>query len=199
MKSFNNYKIKVLNIFYSYNITTNLKSPMSTQLLNIGYTIETVLKLVFIPMAILNLRYTLLVAFAVSVLAVLRVLKKPQFNKEYAQKILLNNHGQNLMYIGLGAMGTVNFLFYAPLVLFFAFTLVEYVNQKFKVTKFSDKYMPYVDIIRNQKYYVMEGKCKIEIFYFFFLLCLMPLDFFNKLLKVVLMGQYLLMKFRISQ
>ena len=172
---------------------------MSTQLLNIGYTIETVLKLVFIPMAILNLRYTLLVAFAVSVLAVLRVLKKPQFNKEYAQKILLNNHGQNLMYIGLGAMGTVNFLFYAPLVLFFAFTLVEYVNQKFKVTKFSDKYMPYVDIIRNQKYYVMEGKCKIEIFYFVFLLCLMPLDFFNKLLKVVLMGQYLLMKFRISQ
>lgn len=51
--------------------------------------------------------------------------------------MLLNNHGQNLMYIGIGAMGYVNFLYYAPLILFFAFGVAEYVNQKYPVTKYS--------------------------------------------------------------
>ena len=41
------------------------------------------------------------------------------------------------MYIGLGAMGYVNFLYYAPLIIFFFFGIVEYVNQKYPVTKYS--------------------------------------------------------------
>lgn len=64
------------------------------------------------------------------------------------------------MYIGLGAMGYVNFLYYAPLIIFFAFGFVEYVNQKYPNTKYSEKYMPWINLIRNQKFYVYEGKAK---------------------------------------
>ena len=58
--------------------------------------------------------------------------------------------------------------------------------------------MPYVNLMRTQKYYIMEGKSKIEIVYFVFVICSLPFDFFNKLIKVFLMGQYLLMKYRVT-
>jgi hypothetical protein len=102
------------------------------------------------------------------------------------------------MYIGVGAMGFTNFLYYAPLMLFFVFGIAEFLNQKYPNTAFSQKYMPYVNMIRNQKFYIMEGKAKLEIVCFIFLICSLPLDFFNRLLKVFIMGQYMLMKFRIS-
>lgn len=59
--------------------------------------------------------------------------------------------------------------------------------------------MPYINMARNQKFYIMEGKAKLEIVCFIFLICSLPLDFFNRMLKVFIMGQYMLMKFRISQ
>lgn len=110
---------------------------MSSPLINICYPIENGLKLLFIPMAIINAPGTLLVALIVTVMALLRVVKRPSFTKEYAQKVLLNNHGQNIMYLGVGAVGTVNLLYYAPIILFFAFGLAEYVNQKYPNTKYS--------------------------------------------------------------
>jgi len=58
--------------------------------------------------------------------------------------------------------------------------------------------MPFVNMVRHNKYYVLEGRGKLEITYFLFSLVTLPLDFFNKLLKVVLLGQYLLLKFKIS-
>lgn len=172
---------------------------MSSQIVNICYPIENYLKLLFIPMAVINANGTIAIAFLITIMAILRVCKRPQFTKEYAQRVLLNNHGQNLMYIGIGAMGYTNFLYYSPLMLFFAFGFTEFVNQKYPNTKFSEKYMPYVNLMRNQKFYIMEGKAKLEIASFVFLICTVPLDFFNRLLKVFIMGQYLLMKFRISQ
>ena len=102
------------------------------------------------------------------------------------------------MYIGMGSMGHVNFLFYAPLILFFAFGIIEFINQKYSNTTLAPKYMPFVNMIRHNKYYVMEGRGKLEITYFVFLILSLPLDFLNRMLKVVLMGQYLLLKFRIS-
>lgn len=45
------------------------------------YLIETALKVAFLVMSIFNLKYTLLVALAASVLGLLRVLKRPQFSK----------------------------------------------------------------------------------------------------------------------
>lgn len=65
------------------------------------------------------------------------------------------------MYIGIGAMGFTNFLYYSPLMLFFAFGVAEFVNQKYPNGKFSEKYMPYVTLMRNQKFYIMEGKAKL--------------------------------------
>jgi len=49
----------------------------------------------------------------------------------------MNNHGQNIMYLGVGAVGSVNLLYYAPIMLFFAFGLTEYINQKYPNTKYS--------------------------------------------------------------
>lgn len=65
------------------------------------------------------------------------------------------------MYIGMGAMGEVNFLFYSPLIVFFGFGIVEFINQKYANTSLSQKYMPLVNMIRNNKYYVMEGRGKL--------------------------------------
>jgi hypothetical protein len=88
-------------------------------------------------MALLNTTGTVLVALIVTLIAILRVCKRPQFNRDYAQKVLLNNHGQNLMYIGVGAMGYTNFLYYAPLILFFLFGIAEFLNQKYPNARFS--------------------------------------------------------------
>jgi hypothetical protein len=134
---------------------------MSSQIVNISYPIETLLKLLFIPMAVVNATGTVVLAVIVTVMALLRVTKKPSFSKEYAQKVLLNNHGQNLMYLGAGAMGEVNFLYYAPLILFFAFGVAEFINLKYPNAKYSEKYMRYITMMRNQKFYVMEGKAKL--------------------------------------
>jgi hypothetical protein len=93
-------------------------------LVNIFYPIETALKGMFIVMSIFNLPYTLVVALAASLIAILRVLKTPKFNKEYLARIFTNNHGQNLLYISFGAVGYINYLYYAPIALFFAYGIM---------------------------------------------------------------------------
>lgn len=87
------------------------------------YLVETGFKAGFILMAILNLPYTTLVGLLASVCGLLRMLKIPQLNKEYLQKVRTNPHGQNLLYIGMGCMGPTNFLFFAPLALYFFYGL----------------------------------------------------------------------------
>lgn len=71
------------------------------------------------------------------------------------RQVIQNNHGQNLLYICMGFVGGANFLFYSPLALYFAYGLVEYINQKWSNTAIAPKYMPYVTAIRNQKFYIM--------------------------------------------
>jgi preprotein translocase subunit Sss1 len=88
------------------------------------YMAESLLKVVFIGMSTFNLQYTITVGIIVSVLAILRVCKRPQFNKEYLAKVLLNNHGQNVLYLLIGSLGFTNYLYYAPVILFFAFNLL---------------------------------------------------------------------------
>lgn len=88
------------------------------------YPIETGLKFLFIVMAIFNLNHTITVGFIASLLGLLRMLKTPQFNREYLQRVLMNPHGQNILYIGMGCIGYINFLFYAPLILYFGYSLV---------------------------------------------------------------------------
>jgi len=54
---------------------------MSSPLINFFYPIENYLKLLFLFMAIFNANYTVALAFAISVIAILRILKTPQFSK----------------------------------------------------------------------------------------------------------------------
>jgi preprotein translocase subunit Sss1 len=93
-------------------------------LVKIFYPIETALKLIFVVITPFNLPFTLITAFLASVIGLLRVAKKPQFNKEYLAKVLMNNHGQNILYVSFGAIGFTNYLYYSPIVLFFAFGVV---------------------------------------------------------------------------
>lgn len=96
--------------------------PVATKIPPI-YLAETAFKAAFIFMAVLNLQYTITVAFLASICGLIRMLKTPQFNKLYLQKVLMNNHGQNILYIGMGCVGNTNFLFFAPLILYFAYGL----------------------------------------------------------------------------
>jgi hypothetical protein len=95
------------------------------------YPYETLLKGLFIFMSLLNVDYTLLVAFLASLIGVLRVCKTPQFDLAYLTRVLSNNHGQNIFYITVGSIGFVNYLFYAPIVLFFAYGIVEFIKIKY--------------------------------------------------------------------
>lgn len=113
--------------------------------------------------AIARTPYVLLIGFLASLLGLLRMLKMPQFNKEYLEKVLKNNHGQNILYIGMGAMGYSNFLFLSPLMLYFAYGLMEFYNQKFpkKEGEADSKLRQLYEICRNNKFYIMEGKSRL--------------------------------------
>lgn len=56
----------------------------------------------------------------------------------------------------------------------------------------------YGDLVRYNKFYIYEGKGRIEIFVFLYMLVSLPLDFMGRIIKVFLMGQYLLIKYRIN-
>ena len=100
------------------------------------------------------MNYTLLVAFASSFIGILRVFKTIEFSKDFLQKVLMNNHGQNIMYITFGISGSVNYLFYSPIVLFFGYGIAEYVNLNYP----QNKYKNYVDMIRNNRGKIFETK-----------------------------------------
>jgi hypothetical protein len=166
----------------------------SRTLINTFYLVETILKGLFLVMSPLNLRWTLTAAFFASLIGVIRVLKRPQFNKEYLAKFFMNNHGQNLFYIAFGALGFINYLYYAPIALFFFYGIAEYINMKFPTATISQ----YTAIIRHHRFYIMEGRCRIEMAFLAYLILTLPLDFMNRLIKVFMIAQYLLIKYRIN-
>lgn len=159
------------------------------------YLVETLLKVAFLVMSLFNLKYTLVVAFAASLIGLLRVLKRPQFNKEYLARVLMNNHGQNLLYISIGSLGFINYLYYAPIALFFAYNIVEFVKIKFPSHSFNASYG---DIIRYNKFYVYEGKCKIELAFLAYCIVTLPFDLMGRLIKIFIMAQFLLVKYRLN-
>ena len=109
-------------------------------------------------MSLFNLNYTLFVAIAASAMALFRVAGRPKFNQEYLAKVLMNNHGQNILYIALGSLGFVNYLFYSPIVLFFCFNLMEFGMIRFPNIAFNQAYACW---IRHNKFYVYEGRCRL--------------------------------------
>lgn len=87
------------------------------------YLAESAFKAAFIGMAVFNMSYTITVGLIASLCGLIRMLKTPQFSKDYLQRALMNNHGQNILYIGMGCVGHTNFLFFAPLILYFFYGL----------------------------------------------------------------------------
>lgn len=100
-----------------------MENNPQTKKIPLIYVAETALKAVFIFMAIFNMSYTVTAALLASACGLIRMLKMPKFSKEYLQRALLNNHGQNILYIGMGCVGATNFLFFAPLILYFFYGL----------------------------------------------------------------------------
>lgn len=123
-------------------------------LINKLYSVETFIKVVFIATSPFNMFLTLFLGVVASGIGILRVFKTPQMNKQYLQKVLMNNHGQNILYISFGIAGRVNFLFYAPICLFFAYGIAEYV----KINYPQNKYMNYVDMVRENRAKIFETK-----------------------------------------
>ena len=56
----------------------------------------------------------------------------------------------------------------------------------------------YGDVIRYNKFYVYEGKCKIELAFLAYCVVTLPLDFMGRLIKIFIMGQFLLVKYRLN-
>ena len=96
----------------------------------------------------------------------------------------------------MGCIGSTNFLFYAPLALYFFYGLAEFYNQKMPGA-ISPKIKEAVDVIRTNRWLFMEAKSRIEIIYFIYLLITIPIDF-SRILKCVLIGQYNMLKYRVS-
>ena len=107
----------------------------------------------------------------------------------------MNNHGQNILYSSFGAIGFVNYLYYAPIVLFFCYGVIEFLRLKLPDLAFNR----YGDLIRHNKWWVYEGKCRLEIFFFLYLVFTLPFDLMGRGLKCFIMGQFLFIKYRINQ
>jgi hypothetical protein len=167
---------------------------VGSPLVRVFYPIETLLKVAFIVLCPFNVPYTLVLALLASVLALLRVTKRPQLSKEYLGRVLMNNHGQNLLYVSFGAIGFTNYLYYAPMVLFFFYGIVEFVRLYFPSFSLNRA----GDLIRYNKWWVYEGKCRLEIFFCLYCILSLPFDFMNRGLKCFIMVQFLFIKFRIS-
>lgn len=163
------------------------------------YQLQTLLKAVFIVMAIFNLQYTLLIGFLVSACGIYRLLKTPQFNKQYLQSVLLRPHGQNILYIGMGLAGNANFLYYSPLILYFFYGLAEYFKMQYNKSENPQikNLLPYVQKIRSQRDLFMKTKSKLEIIYCIFLLITIPIDF-SRILKCLLITQYNMLLYQIN-
>ena len=57
----------------------------------------------------------------------------------------------------------------------------------------------YGDLIRLNKWWVYEGKCRLEIFFFIYLIFSLPFDLMGRGIKCFMMAQFLMIKYRINQ
>ena len=60
----------------------------------------------------------------------------------------------------MGCVGNINFMFYAPLVLYFFYGLAEFYNQKMPGA-ISPKVKDLVDTIRHHRWFFMEAKSRL--------------------------------------
>ena len=106
----------------------------------------------------------------------------------------MSSHGQNLFYILSGVSGKTSYLYLSPMVLFFGYGIVEYIKIKFPVNGYSD----HIDMVRSNKYFIFETKTKLEILFLIYLIFTLPMDLFGKAIKVFLLAQLLVMKYKMN-
>ncbi|KAM3126807.1 hypothetical protein pb186bvf_021081 [Paramecium bursaria] len=126
------------------------------------YDSENILKLAFIISALLHTQFTTVIALSVCLLAIYRQLQRPKWDKQYAQKLILNEFAQNLVYLGVFLfLNSYRILINIPLIVHFWIGIAEYLNQRqgFIYTTFKK----YVDATREKKDYLMNIKYLLEI------------------------------------
>jgi hypothetical protein len=97
----------------------------------------------------------------------------------------------------MGFLGRTNFLFVAPLILYFFYSLVEFYHQMFPSEGPIPRVKPFIDMIRNHKFFILEGKSRLEFIYFFYLITTIPIDL-GRILKCIIIGQFLMLKYNLS-
>lgn len=112
----------------------------------------------------------------------------------YLQRVLVSNHGQNLLYIATGMIGFTNYLFYAPIVIFFAYAIAEFVKIKYPLSGMA----AYADIIRNNKNAFLECKAYLELIWVGYLVVTLPLGLLSRAVKALLTAQILIVKYGLS-
>lgn len=110
-----------------------------------------------------------------------------------------NQFGLTLFYLAMLATqhSTRTYLFYAPISLLFFLGVVEYLNLKHR-EQIPTSYLPLIQTIRENKKAIYVAKGKLEFLYEILLVCTLPFDF-QLILSVVMLGQYLFLKHKISE
>jgi hypothetical protein len=107
----------------------------------------------------------------------------------------MNNHGQNILYIILGLNSSPNYLFYSPMVLFFGYGITDYL----KITYPQNKYITQIDMIRSNRGAIFQTKGILEIIYLVYNVVTIFMDTFSKVVRIFLLGQMLVMKYKINE
>jgi Transmembrane protein 33/Nucleoporin POM33 len=137
-----------------------------------AYDAENVLKLMFILSAFIPNGYTSTLAYFICILAILRQLKRPRWEKDYGQKFFSSEFTHNMFYLFVFYFfpGYVHFLYYFPLVIHFWIGIAEYLNLRQGALLRGKSHITslvaqkYVDATRAQKEKLMDMKNKIEIY-----------------------------------
>ena len=136
--------------------------------INVVFNIEGNLKMIFFPAIIMAQQFATMIAFAICLLGILRTCKRPRWNVEYGQKVILSEFTHNIMYMMVFVMFPQykNITFYIPLGIHFAIGVAEYsfLSKGFIYSKFAT----YVDRIRANRVSLLEYKAKFELYQLLF-------------------------------
>lgn len=171
--------------------------PAEPPLVTTLFHVEGILKIVFIPSIFLLPGYAGLIVVTICLLGIFRQLKKPQFNKEWGRKLLMNEFTQNLFYMVpfFFFPGSRNLVYYLPLGIHFWIGFCQYVFLKQPgIYKTLQKY---VDFTRQNDRILKIQKAKLEIYQMGFILLFAILGQ-GSIFLVLLYGNFLRIKYMLN-
>ena len=176
---------------------TNPPNPQPLWI-NVIFNIEGNLKIIFFPSAILAQGFATIIAFAICLLGILLTCKRPLWNVEYGQKVIMSEFTHNLIYMMVFVMFPQfkHITFYIPLGIHFAIGVAEYsyLTKGFVYSKFST----YVDRIRANRVPLLEYKAKFELYQLFFFIVFVFIHGFSVLILAFIYGNFIRMKYVVS-